>query len=84
MKLDIVHSIVALSMISPTAAQLVCPPSWQTGKTASGDLVSVDGIVFQSSGPVLAPLHYPLQFQLYLSQDVPASGLRVQHTLEEV
>jgi hypothetical protein len=53
MKLDIIaHSIVALSMISPTAAQLVCPPSWQTGKTyASGDLVSVDGIVFQVVGP---------------------------------
>jgi hypothetical protein len=48
MKLNIAYSIVALSMMSPTVARLGCPPSWKTGETyASGDLVSVDGIVFQ-------------------------------------
>ena len=56
MKLNIAYSIVALSMMSPTVARLGCPPSWKTGETyASGDLVSVDGIVFQCTNTAYYP-----------------------------
>jgi hypothetical protein len=77
MKLDIAHFIVVLSMISPTTARLGCPPSWQTGKTyASGDLVSVDGIVFQCTSTAFYP---------FCSQDgfkpVPSSPFGAPYTL---